>query len=582
VWTDTGVTGGAATPLLAGPDADSSGAVVVTGSADLWIKTTVGSETDAVKIERVTLLGGGAVSPVGPLPQVLSVQGRTGAVVLTNTDVGAASPTDLSTGLATKVNTSTYTAGLAAKQDTATLGATVAADATVRATLVPRAADGFANPKTLPLPPQPLRLGAYRTANSRPTMTATNQPEPSSNYTEYSFATGAPSNFTYWGSTTWQTNTYSVAGSFGAANPGGIYAPPWNLEFVTDSPTFALKLSTGNSYFQVLCDEEIIYEASTPPTGGSWIQFTWSGARRMRRYRLFGAMGVQTLRCATSDTVFAPKPPGPLVAWVTDSYGQVGGRTPHTLDGYVRMASAMLGWRYAQNTDGGTGYGQAGTAGTLTFLQRVPQVIACNPDAVVWAGGHNMSSTEMANGFTGLRASAAAVFAAGRASLPTTPMWALGPLSQSTTFQTNNNAAWDQLALACADYNVTFIDTRGWITGNGYEGSRTVSDAATTASSTTITSATANFVSGDVGAFITGGSIPSNATIASVSSTTTATLSAAASASATGVSVTIANQHGDGNADVLVSADGTHYNAYGAEYVAVRMYEAIRATLGGN
>jgi hypothetical protein len=132
------VTGGAATPLLAGPDADSSGAVVVTGSADLWIKTTVGSETDAVKIERVTLLGGGAVSPVGPLPIVLSVQGRTGAVVLTNTDVGAASPTDLSTGLATKVNTSTYTAGLAGKQDTATLGATVAADATVRAAFVPK------------------------------------------------------------------------------------------------------------------------------------------------------------------------------------------------------------------------------------------------------------------------------------------------------------------------------------------------------------------------------------------------------------------------------------------------------------
>jgi hypothetical protein len=142
VWTAAGVTGGAATPLLAGPDADSSGAVVVTGSADLWIKTTVGSETDAVKVERVTLLGGGAVSPVGPLPQVLSVQGRTGAVVLTNTDVGAASPTDLSTGLATKVNTSTYTAGLAAKQDAATLGAAVAADATVRAAFGPSSTPG--------------------------------------------------------------------------------------------------------------------------------------------------------------------------------------------------------------------------------------------------------------------------------------------------------------------------------------------------------------------------------------------------------------------------------------------------------
>jgi hypothetical protein len=61
VWATTGVTGGAATPLLAGPDADSSGAVVVTGSADLWVKTTVGSETDAVKVERITLLGAGPI-----------------------------------------------------------------------------------------------------------------------------------------------------------------------------------------------------------------------------------------------------------------------------------------------------------------------------------------------------------------------------------------------------------------------------------------------------------------------------------------------------------------------------------------
>jgi hypothetical protein len=42
----------------------------------------------------------------------------------------------LSTGLAGKVNSSTYTAGLAGKQDKATLGADVAADATVRAAFV--------------------------------------------------------------------------------------------------------------------------------------------------------------------------------------------------------------------------------------------------------------------------------------------------------------------------------------------------------------------------------------------------------------------------------------------------------------
>jgi lysophospholipase L1-like esterase len=60
----------------------------------------------------------------------------------TAADIGAqpagdyATNTDLSTGLAGKVNSSTYTSGLAGKQDKATLGADVASDATVRAAFV--------------------------------------------------------------------------------------------------------------------------------------------------------------------------------------------------------------------------------------------------------------------------------------------------------------------------------------------------------------------------------------------------------------------------------------------------------------
>lgn len=43
---------------------------------------------------------------------------------------------ELADGLATKVNSSTYTAGLAAKQDVAGLGATVVGDPTVKAAFV--------------------------------------------------------------------------------------------------------------------------------------------------------------------------------------------------------------------------------------------------------------------------------------------------------------------------------------------------------------------------------------------------------------------------------------------------------------
>jgi len=54
--------------------------------------------------------GGGAVS---------SVQGQTGTVFLLPSDIGAASAQALSDGLATKVNSSTYTAGIAGAKDRA-------------------------------------------------------------------------------------------------------------------------------------------------------------------------------------------------------------------------------------------------------------------------------------------------------------------------------------------------------------------------------------------------------------------------------------------------------------------------------
>lgn len=70
-------------------------------------------------------------------------------------------------------------------------------------------------------------------------------------------------------------------------------------------------------------------------------------------------------------------------------------------------------------------------------------------------------------------------------------------------------------------------------------GTRTVTDGATTASSTTVTSATAAFTADDVGATISGGSIPAGTSISSVTNGTAVVISAAATATATAVSVTI-------------------------------------------
>lgn len=67
---------------------------------------------------------------------------------------------------------------------------------------------------------------------------------------------------------------------------------------------------------------------------------------------------------------------------------------------------------------------------------------------------------------------------------------------------------------------------------------RTVADGATN-SNTTVTSATAAFISADIGATIAGIGIPSGTTIASVTNGTTVVLSQAATATATGVTLTI-------------------------------------------
>lgn len=71
---------------------------------------------------------------------------------------------------------------------------------------------------------------------------------------------------------------------------------------------------------------------------------------------------------------------------------------------------------------------------------------------------------------------------------------------------------------------------------------RTPTDCVTTNTSATITSATANFQAGDVGAHVTGTGIPTSTFILSVTNTTTAVLTNNATASGTGVSLAITDQ----------------------------------------
>jgi lysophospholipase L1-like esterase len=385
------------------------------------------------------------------------------------------------------------------------------AESELGATYAARGLDLLVKPAALALPRQPLRLAQPLWANEKPNLFGTNGPLPSSNYRDVPFEVDGTGPFNAWGAVVWDSTgqgltDYWGSGSSHTNNVGG----PWEFEFVTDSLSFAIKMTTGSTALQIMVDDELVYEATNMPSGGSWLQVAWQGTRRLRRYHFRGGngMAIHSLRLAQADSIFAPDETGLRAAWVGDSYSQNSGR--QAVGGLARIATAALGWkRLYLDAQGSTGYAQTTGDGGKTFLQRVPDLVTLDPDVIVFAGGHNTSAAEQASGFQGLYDSAAAVFALVRASLPDVPIFAIGPWSQGTTFETANTAAWDKLEDACAVHDVTFIDTRGWVTGTGKE-------------------------------------------------------------------TALAN---NGNADALVSSDGTHYNNYGAEYVALRTAAAITATL---
>jgi hypothetical protein len=89
VWFAAAYASGSFTVLLAGPDADATGALVVPASADIWMRISNAPEVDAEKLERIIVLGGSEPLIAPTIAFVSSVNGHTGAVTLSASDVGA-------------------------------------------------------------------------------------------------------------------------------------------------------------------------------------------------------------------------------------------------------------------------------------------------------------------------------------------------------------------------------------------------------------------------------------------------------------------------------------------------------------
>lgn len=151
-----------------------------------------------------------------------------------------------------------------------------------------------------------------------------------------------------------------------------------------------------------------------------------------------------------------------------------------------------------------------------------------------------------------------------------TPWWRGRVASAAGTTTEMTVGLWDNtssafVALASTTYRPSQMGTSyGW----KMTSYRTVSDGATTASSTTVTSATAFFTSSDVGKSIQvpgSGLIPGGATIVSITNSTTVVISAAATASDTGRIFQIGTPY--------ISVPNGH---------AVRMRAVTTATIGTN
>ena len=259
-----------------------------------------------------------------------------------------------------------------------------------------------------------------------------------------------------------------------------------------------------------------------------------------------------------------------------DSYTG-GAMAVSNLTTFASKLAYLLGYKdYTVSGIGGTGYLAPGTS--VKFRDRVQtDVVNLNADLVIVAGGHNDTSFTNA----AIQAEADLLFKAIKAGASKPRLIVTGPLTQGAAVSSYTAMQAAIFAAATSGGADATIDTttNPIFTGTGSAGSRAVTDGATTAASTTITSNTAAFVAGDIGVVITGGTIPANTTIASVTNATTVVLSAAPTATASAVSLTITKQKLDGNSDLYIETDGVHPTQSGHDYLANILAEAISAKL---
>lgn len=177
----------------------------------------------------------------------------------------------------------------------------------------------------------------------------------------------------------------------------------FNVEFVTTSPVveFALNPGVTNGHLGlVLVDgkrvsERAVRHTSTNGTGmAAKMTFPTTKARTITVYGLndgtgrFGGVGV-----APGHTVTKPKTrPTRRIAFIGDSFVNGAGDVDATETFVWRLANLMGADEVLQVGIGGTGWAATpGGSQATRFVNRIPEVLAMNPDVIIFGGGRNDS-----------------------------------------------------------------------------------------------------------------------------------------------------------------------------------------------
>lgn len=221
---------------------------------------------------------------------------------------------------------------------------------------------------------------------------ATSNPNLGANWTPGSFpgayavrgAAPAPHRGSFWSLSTFETKA-GVKACAGAS-----------VCFDCDGDRVAIFMPSNSAQVRVIVDGRYLMPGSNVVGGADqWFVIDWTGStgRRLRRYEVETGKSASYFGCAQTSTqamVSASDGGEPRMVMIGDSYNAGSSYGPWLAGGSIaQLLAKRLGWRDAWNLSvGGTGYLNA-SAGFHTYRQRIPQVLALNPDIVMLMGSTN-------------------------------------------------------------------------------------------------------------------------------------------------------------------------------------------------